>query len=134
MLTMMLHDGCLKTLHLKYHQLSDKTVKSLNSTIQMSRTPSPLNNWLNTRREAQTLGYGNSHHTQKVLPVHSRKLMSYLFIPLVDKHVQIFKNTIWNTHRIRKQPDALLPDGVQNHIYNFPEEYGLEECGMQSIG
>ena len=57
--------------------------------------------------------------------------MSYLFIPLVDKHVHIFKDTIWNTHRIRKQPDTLLPDGVPNHIYNFPEEYGLEECGMQ---
>lgn len=24
----------------------------------------------------------------------------------------------------------MLPDGVPDHIYNFPEEYGLEECGF----
>lgn len=54
--------------------------------------------------------------------------MAYLFIPLLQMELDNFKETVWNTHRIRKQKDTYLPDGVPNHIYAFPEEYGLEEC------
>jgi hypothetical protein len=36
---------------------------------------------------------------------------------------------VWNTHRIRQQKDTELPNGVPNHIYSFPEEYGFEDCG-----
>ena len=57
--------------------------------------------------------------------------MAYLFIQIITREVDIFKEVIWNTHRIRKQRDTLLPDGVPNHIYSFPEEYGLEECGKE---
>ena len=51
-------------------------------------------------------------------------------LPLIQKELDVFKETVWNTHRIRLQKDAALPDGVPNHIYSFPEQYGLEECGM----
>jgi hypothetical protein len=51
-------------------------------------------------------------------------------IPIIQKQLDIFKDTVWNSHRIRAQKDTRLPDGVPNHIYAFPEEYGLEECGM----
>jgi hypothetical protein len=56
-------------------------------------------------------------------------LLSFVMIPLVQKELHIFRETVWNTHRIRAQKDAVLPSGIPNHIYSFPEEYGLEECG-----
>lgn len=56
-------------------------------------------------------------------------LLAYLMIPLLQKELDVFKDTIWNTHRIRCQKDTVLPDGVPNHIHAFPEVYGLDECG-----
>ena len=58
-----------------------------------------------------------------------RSLLAYLFVPLLQKELDVFRDTVWNTHRIRHQKDTYLPDGVPNHVYKFPEEYGLEECG-----
>jgi hypothetical protein len=58
-----------------------------------------------------------------------RSLLAYLFVPLLQKELDVFKDNVWNTHRIRHQKDTYLPDGVPNHVYAFPEEYGLEECG-----
>ena len=55
-------------------------------------------------------------------------MMAYLFIPILQKELDDFKETIWNSHRIRKQKDTYLPDGLPNHIYQFPEEYGLKDC------
>lgn len=40
---------------------------------------------------------------------------------------------MWNSHRIRAQKNTVLPDGIPDHIYNFPEEYGLQECGKHSM-
>jgi len=57
-------------------------------------------------------------------------LLAFIMIPLLQKQLDIFKDTIWNTHRIRAQKDTLLPDGIPNHIYSFPEDYDMEECGM----
>ena len=50
-------------------------------------------------------------------------------IPIIQKELEEFKNTVWNTHRIRFQKETVLPDGMPEHIYSFPEKYGLEECG-----
>ena len=58
-----------------------------------------------------------------------RKLRSFILIPVVQCQLDDFKQIVWNSHRIRHQKDTLLPDGVPDHIYNFPQEYGLEECG-----
>jgi len=49
-------------------------------------------------------------------------------VPLIQKELDIFRETVWNSHRIRT--DTALPDGIPDHIYNFPEKYGLEESGM----
>ena len=57
-----------------------------------------------------------------------RNCMAYLMIPVLEKEIGVFVD-LWNSHRIRKQKDVVLPDGVPNHIYDFPEEYGLEESG-----
>ena len=56
-------------------------------------------------------------------------LLAFVMIPLVQKELDIFRNTVWNTHRIRAQKDTVLPSGIPNHIYSFPEEYDLEDCG-----
>lgn len=52
-------------------------------------------------------------------------------VPVVQRELDTFKEIVWNSHRIRAQKDMVLPDGVPNHIYNFPQKYGLEECGLQ---
>ena len=50
-------------------------------------------------------------------------------IPIIQKEVDIFKDHIWNSHRIWAQKDTQLPNGVPNHIYDFPEKYGLQDEG-----
>ncbi|CAB4039230.1 Hypothetical predicted protein, partial [Paramuricea clavata] len=55
-------------------------------------------------------------------------LLAFIMVPLIQKELDIFREKVWNTHRIRAQKDKLLPDGVPEHIYNFPEQYNLEEC------
>jgi hypothetical protein len=57
-------------------------------------------------------------------------ILAFVLIPVLQKELNSFKDTVWNIHRIRQQKDTQLPNGVPNHIYEFPEEYGLEECGM----
>ena len=59
-----------------------------------------------------------------------RMLLAFLLIPVVQKEVDLFRTVVWNSHKIRTQKDTALPDGIPDHIYNFPETYGLEECGM----
>jgi len=49
--------------------------------------------------------------------------------PIVQREVNTFVDVVWNSHRIREQKNTFLPDGVPNHIYDFPDKYGLEECG-----
>ena len=59
--------------------------------------------------------------------------MKYVMIPLIQQELDEFKDTVWNVHRIRKQKDTLLPDGAQpSIIYDFPEKFGLENCGLLS--
>ena len=59
-----------------------------------------------------------------------RDLLTFVFLPLVQKEMDIFRDTIWNSHRVRCQKDAQLPKGVPSHLYSFPENYGAEQCGM----
>ena len=54
-------------------------------------------------------------------------------IPLLQKELDEFKNVVWNPHRVRLQKDTIMPDGIPNHIYDFPAKYGLEECGKYTI-
>ncbi|XP_028412126.1 uncharacterized protein LOC114534852 [Dendronephthya gigantea] len=58
-----------------------------------------------------------------------RKLLAFLMIPVLQKELDIFKESVWNTHRIRAQKNTNLPDGIPNHIYSFPELYGFEDKG-----
>ena len=59
-----------------------------------------------------------------------RMMLSYVYIPVLEKELDVFKNTIWNNHRGRKQKNKELPDGIPEHIYNFPQHYGATKCGI----
>ncbi len=43
--------------------------------------------------------------------------------------MDIFRETVWNSHMVRSQKDAQMPKGVPNHLYSFPENYDAEESG-----
>ena len=49
-------------------------------------------------------------------------------MPIIQREVYTFKDQVWNVHRIRAQKNTELPNGIANHIYDFPGEYGLCEC------
>lgn len=53
-----------------------------------------------------------------------------MYIPVVQKELDVFRKCVWNNHRTRKQKGKELPAGVPEHIYNFPEQYGGEQCGI----
>ena len=53
-----------------------------------------------------------------------------MYIPVVQKELDIFRKCVWNNHRTRKQKGKELPAGVPEHIYHFPEQYGGEQCGI----
>lgn len=58
-----------------------------------------------------------------------RQLLSYVYIPVIQKECDKFVN-IWNTHRVREQDNLLLPTGVPNHMFSFPENYGGQNLGI----
>eukprot|EP00794_Sanderia_malayensis_P021011 gene21011-23063_t len=57
-----------------------------------------------------------------------RSMLAFIYIPVIQKELDHFKNVIWNTHQIRAQKDVVLPNGIPDHIYSFPEEYDLTDC------
>ena len=59
-----------------------------------------------------------------------RMLLAFLMIPVVQKQLDVFRTVVWTSHRTRAKKDTALPDGVPDHIYSFPDMYGLEDCGM----
>ncbi|CAB3983394.1 Hypothetical predicted protein [Paramuricea clavata] len=38
-------------------------------------------------------------------------LLAFLLIPVLQVQLDIFRETVWNSHRIPRQKDMLLPDG-----------------------
>ena len=60
----------------------------------------------------------------------SRDLLAYVYIPVVQKELDVFRECVWNNHRTRKQKKKELPAGVPEHIFHFPEQYGGEQCGI----
>ena len=57
-------------------------------------------------------------------------MLAFVMIPMLQRELEDFR-TVWNTHRIRAQKDTYMADGVPNHIFQFPERYGLKACGWQ---
>ena len=42
----------------------------------------------------------------------------------------MFRFSVWNAHRIRKQKNKELSVGVPEHIYTYPESHGGIKCGF----
>ena len=57
-------------------------------------------------------------------------MLAYVYIPVIQKELDVFRVSVWNTHRIRKQKEKELPAGVPEHIYTCPESHGGEKCGF----
>lgn len=51
---------------------------------------------------------------------------------MMQTELDKFKDMIWNSHIIREQNETDLSAGVPNHIYGFPNNYQLEDCGVFS--
>ena len=54
-------------------------------------------------------------------------------IPVMQRELDEFRLTVWNTHRIRAQKETLMADGIPDHIFAFPERYGMEKKGFSFI-
>ena len=48
---------------------------------------------------------------------------------ILQRDLDMFKDVVLNSRRIRSQKYTYLPDGIPEHIYSFPEEYKLKDCG-----
>lgn len=59
-----------------------------------------------------------------------RDMLAFIYIPVIQKELDIFRTTVWNHRRGRKQENKLLPTGIPDHIYENPEEYGGEDHGI----
>ncbi|CAB3987262.1 Hypothetical predicted protein [Paramuricea clavata] len=59
-----------------------------------------------------------------------RYLLAFVYIPVLQKELNTFCETVWNSHRVRCQRDAQLPKGVPNHLYSFPEQYEARDYGL----
>lgn len=62
---------------------------------------------------------------------YNRSMLAYIMIPFMQRELDEFRETIWNNHRIRAQKDTLMADGVPNHIFEFPEKYGMKKQGRR---
>ena len=57
-------------------------------------------------------------------------MLTYVYIPVVQKELDVFRLSVWNNHRVRKQINKEFPTGVQEHIYTCPEQNGGGNCGI----
>ena len=57
-------------------------------------------------------------------------MLAYVYIPMVQKELDVFRVSVWNNHSVRKQKDKELPTGVAEHIYAFQEQHGGKKCGI----
>ena len=60
----------------------------------------------------------------------SRSMLAFIYVPLLQRELDLFRNAIWNNHRGRKQKNKELPAGIPEHIYHFHENYGGAKCGI----
>ena len=58
-------------------------------------------------------------------------MLAYVYIPVLQKELDVSRVSVWNAHRIRKQKNKELPVGVPEHIYTYPERHGGEKCGFR---
>ena len=60
-----------------------------------------------------------------------RDILAYVYIYVVQKELDTFKEINWNETRGRKQKEKRLPQGIPNHLYAFPGEHQARDCGVE---
>ena len=56
-------------------------------------------------------------------------MLAFVYIPVVQKELDIFRETVWNHKRGRKQENKQLPTGIPDYIHENPEEYDSSNWG-----
>ena len=51
-------------------------------------------------------------------------MLAFVYIPIVQKQLDIFRETVWNHQRGRKQTNKELPTGIPEFIFQNPEAHG----------
>ena len=59
--------------------------------------------------------------------------MAYVYVPIVQRELDDFREIVWNNSRGRKQPLKALPTGVPAHMHAFPETYGYQNYGIAVV-
>ena len=57
-------------------------------------------------------------------------MLAFIFIPVIQKELDKFKTVVWNHRGGRKQRNKELPTGIPEYIFDNPEEFGAENCGV----
>ena len=58
-------------------------------------------------------------------------MLAYIYIPVIQKELDIFRTTVWNHGRGRKQVNKQLPTGVPDLIFTNPENYNGQNYGLE---
>ncbi len=128
--------GTMATIHVYLHGKQGDLNEPSDSVIFGPSTSNKIERWwrdLHERMEKHIKAYlvlllnSRAYDPQNL---RDRKLMSYLFIPVLQRECDVFAK-LWNAHRIRHQVGIELPSGVPNHMQAFPEKYGGREMGIK---
>ena len=52
-----------------------------------------------------------------------------MFLPKIQRECDT-SDDLWNSHRIKSQNNLELPNGVPDHMFSFPEQYGGTQRGI----
>ena len=56
--------------------------------------------------------------------------LAFMYIPVVQRELDIFRETVWNHSRGRKQQNKALPTGIPDYIYENPEAFDGVDFGI----
>ena len=54
-------------------------------------------------------------------------MLAFVYIPVIQKELDVFRETVWNHQRGRKQVNKNLPTGIPEFIHENPEEFDSED-------
>ncbi|XP_078487929.1 uncharacterized protein LOC144745874 [Ciona intestinalis] len=118
----------LRKSHIDVTDASDTVIYGKSTSNQIERWWKELHERLEKYFKRQLMSLKDLGHYNPDIAL-DRDILAFVYIPVLEKEMKVFVDN-WNTHRIRYQRGTYLPNGIPNHIYNFPENYGLEKCGQ----
>ena len=61
--------------------------------------------------------------------MNQRHALAYVFLPIIQRECDKFVD-LWNAHRIRSQNNLELRNGIPDHMFSSPEQYGGTQNGI----